>query len=153
MKTGKLTPSKLRGTYPSRSSILDHHHSRSASSPFRKTTIRSPWSKVNSSRLCASYANTAYTTPLFIIPNFSWTPAKTRNGKRYIKLQTQHGPAIDDTSLRNHRQLVLIMLATSAKSRYNATPGHIKLHPLKKITDAFFCQNTYLKKKKNTRIL
>lgn len=74
-KTLRLTPSRLRGTYPSRSSILDHHHSRSASSPFRNTTIRSPLSKVSSSWLCASYPNTAYTTPLFMIPSFSWTPA------------------------------------------------------------------------------
>lgn len=74
-KRPRLTPSRLRGTYPSRSSILDHHHSRSASSPFLNTTIRSPLSKVSSSWLCASYPNTAYTTPLFMIPSFSWTPA------------------------------------------------------------------------------
>lgn len=82
-KRPRLTPSRLRGTYPSRSSILDHHHSRSASSPFRNTTIRSPLSKVSSSWLCASYPNTAYTTPVFMIPSFSWTPAdKFKHGFR-----------------------------------------------------------------------
>ena len=73
-----LTPYKFLGMYPSLSPCLAHHHSFSFSSPLRRTIKLSPLLKFSSSVFWALQSNKAKTTPLLMIPSFSWTPEKRK---------------------------------------------------------------------------
>lgn len=70
-----FTPSRFLGTYPSLSSSRAHHHSVSLSSWRRRIVMASPSLNDSSSGFWALYSHRVYTVPLFITPNFSWTPA------------------------------------------------------------------------------